>query len=57
MIDIDKIARDHWDYIKDLLETHGCFEGLSELEFHYITAFKHGYKHGLYDKEIKEKEK
>ena len=57
MIDIDKIARDHWDYIKDLLETHGCFEGLSELEFHYITAFKHGYKHGLYNKEIKEKEK
>ncbi len=49
-------AEEHWNtYVKKVLETHGE-DGhvLRKCEFHYMTAFVHGYKHGWEDREEKE---
>ncbi len=41
----------HWDYVKDVIRNaHGgtVIEArMQELEFHYKTAFRHGYKHAM----------
>lgn len=45
-----KLANDHWKYIEALLYTHDEPEdNVKKAEFHYITAFEHGYKHALED--------
>jgi hypothetical protein len=49
--DLAKIKADeHWDYIKRLLSVHLDDTGDSScIEFHYKTAFVHGFKHGQTD--------
>lgn len=43
-----QIAEDHWSYIEKLLEAHNEPEiSLEKIKFHYISAFIHGYKHGV----------
>ena len=43
-----KLANDHWNYIKSLLETHDKPQNIIDIiEFHYQTAFIHGFKHGV----------
>ncbi len=51
---VEKLAKEHWDYIKELINVHILLdeETLAMLRFHYITAFIHGYKHAI--NEIKE---
>lgn len=47
--DVHKLAVAHWDYVKGVLinaETNINHKLLDVIGFHYITAFKHGYKHG-----------
>ena len=45
--DVNKLAQDHWNYIKSLLEAHAVDEyEIDVIGFHYRTAFIHGYKHG-----------
>ena len=45
---LDKMINDHWAYIDDLLQSHCIQTDIIELcEFHYKTAFEHGYKHGI----------
>ena len=52
--ELHKMAVKHWDYVKGLIYNsnsnidHRIVE--SVIAFHYITAFKHGYKHGMEDK-------
>jgi len=57
--EIKKIAEDHWSYVKNVIKIHEeagrlnnveqqMKEGMLRLcEFHYITAFVHGWKHGM----------
>jgi hypothetical protein len=46
----ESLAARHWAYIGDLLMTHGMpAEQLVQFEFHYISGFVHGYKHGRLD--------
>ena len=43
-----KLADDHWNYVKAVLEAHGEEESVIEkIGFHYRTALEHGYKHGI----------
>ena len=45
-----ELAENHWEYIKSVLETHGVSDREIELiEFHYVTSFVHGVKHGRED--------
>lgn len=45
-----ELAEAHWRYIESLLNAHGSNPNIMELiEFHYNTAFIHGYKHGQED--------
>lgn len=45
----DRLAGEHWSYIEGLLKVHLKEVGdISCIEFHYKSAFIHGYKHGLY---------
>jgi hypothetical protein len=38
----------HWRYVEDLLLTHNVpYDTTHLVGFHYRTAFRHGYKHGL----------
>ena len=42
------LARQHWEYVKAVLEHAGeTPENIEKIGFHYITAFEHGYKHGI----------
>ena len=46
--DVEKLINNHWAYVKDVLEAHGTVpEDVKLAEFHYKTAFMHGYKHAL----------
>ena len=45
-----ELAENHWSYIQSLLETHGTLDDVMDrIEFHYKTAFLHGYGHGQED--------
>lgn len=47
-----KLAVAHWDYVKAVLinsESNINHKLFDIIGFHYITAFKHGYKHGKKD--------
>lgn len=47
------LAQAHWEYVKSVLEAHGEEEEIINLiGFHYVEAFKHGYKHGREDCEL-----
>jgi len=46
-----KLASDHWNYINELLESHGVpAESRAMCQFHYVSAFIHGYKHAEEEK-------
>jgi hypothetical protein len=48
----EALALRHWAYIGDLLMIHGVPEQqLVQIEFHYVAAFIHGYKHGRMGRE------
>ncbi len=43
-----ELAEAHWAYVEELLRTHQCDELTLQLcRFHYVSAFNHGYKHGI----------
>ena len=43
-----KLADQHWQHTRQALETHGAAEDeIARIGFHYLTAFVHGYKHGM----------
>ena len=51
--EIDELINAHWEYVKELL-TFGQpiplkLQDLDIIEFHYKSAFRHGYKHGVED--------
>lgn len=47
---LEKLVEDHWKYIKELLVAHGEEEYvIGVCEFHYKSAFKHGFKHAAED--------
>ena len=49
-----ELAEMHWNYIKELLQSHNEeSEIISLVEFHYKTAFIHGYKHAIEDMLLK----
>ncbi len=41
-----EIAQAHWKYIEELLITYGIEEN-TVAKMHYISAFVHGWKHGI----------
>jgi hypothetical protein len=44
--DAHKLALDHWAFINELLESHGIpAESRAIAQFHYVSAFIHGFKH------------
>lgn len=46
----EDLALAHWNYVRDVLTTHGLDERLIDaVGFHYQTAFIHGYKHAKED--------
>ena len=51
MRDIEKLIDDHWDYVKSVLDhAHMDADEMDNIEFHYKTAFEHGWKHGMGEK-------
>ncbi len=43
-----ELANDHWEYVKEVLITHGeSNEVIEKIGFHYRSAFVHGFKHGV----------
>lgn len=47
------LAESHWEYINELLRIHDGIddETIRMCQFHYKSAFVHGYKHGVEDME------
>ena len=51
--DANKKSEDHWRYIESVLRVCGEDESvIAKCGFHYITAFIHGFKHGVESVEI-----
>ena len=45
---LDKLITDHWNYLDKLLTEHNqSGSTILVAKFHYITAFKHGWKHAM----------
>lgn len=44
--EVKELVDAHWKYIGALLKAHGIV-GVELIEYHYRTAFVHGYKHGV----------
>ena len=49
---VKKLINDHWNYIEGVLvksDITGCRSpnSIKEIEFHYKTAFEHGWKHAM----------
>jgi hypothetical protein len=54
---IDSMVLAHWRYVHALLEVHGVSEDqLIIIGFHYKSAMYHGYKHGIEDGKIKNRD-
>jgi hypothetical protein len=45
-MDVDELIESHWEYIEALLTAHGVKE-IEIIKFHYMSAFEHGFKHGV----------
>ncbi len=41
---LDDLIDKHWEYINSLLSAHDARD-IKAIEFHYRTAFAHGWKH------------
>ncbi len=51
--ELKKLIDDHWKYLSGVLEISGVESNVrKEIEFHYKTAFEHGYKHCQEDKQL-----
>ena len=49
---VKELAEEHWDYIEAVLRTHNELKQIIvKIQFHYITAFEHGWKH--FEQEMK----
>ena len=47
MDEVKKLAQEHWNYVEELLHTHGESDDVIEkIGFHYKSAMIHGVKHG-----------
>ena len=47
-LESEEVAKAHWDYISELLEVHKeDSKTIDMVKFHYISAFIHGWKHGV----------
>ena len=45
---LDRIIDDHWDYVAGVINAVECANiSIETIEYHYKTAFEHGYKHGV----------
>ena len=45
---LDDLVQSHWNYIEQLLKAHDTLEGdIKVIEFHYKSAFIHGWKHAM----------
>lgn len=43
---LNKLINDHWKYIEGVLDHSGTeYESIKEIEYHYKTAFEHGWRH------------
>ena len=52
MIDVEVLAEAHTKYIVKLMEAHGEDSiTIKKVQFHYKSAFLHGWKHAIEDKE------
>ena len=50
-----ELANAHWEYVEDLLHTHlHPTAEVRKINFHYQSAFEHGYKHAIEDIKTKE---
>lgn len=45
-----QLADEHWGYIEALLKAHEEEYNIKQIEFHYKSAFIHGYKHAMEEK-------
>ncbi len=43
---LQKLIDNHWNYVKTTLIIHNVKDFISIAEYHYRTAFEHGFKHG-----------
>jgi hypothetical protein len=44
----EELAKAHCEYVLDLLDTHEVSpDVIGVVKFHYVEAFKHGFKHGV----------
>ncbi len=49
-VNVHKLASAHWDYVGSVLTAHGIAPDsklFCACAFHYISAFEHGWKHGV----------
>jgi hypothetical protein len=46
-VDLDGLIEKHWKYVRDMLKAHKTVhdEQIVIAEYHYRTAFAHGWKH------------
>jgi hypothetical protein len=45
-----ELSNAHWEFISDLLDAHRIEENEIKIaRFHYLQAFRHGYKHAVED--------
>lgn len=42
----EELGRLHWQYIYDTLKTHNA-PWIDVARYHYVSAFVHGFKHGM----------
>ena len=46
--ELNKLVNDHWNYILGLLVAHNVTDDIIKAcEYHYKTAFIHGWKHAM----------
>ena len=46
MTKLEELLKAHWDYVYSTLKIHDAHENeIAIAEFHYKTAFRHGWKH------------
>jgi hypothetical protein len=51
-----ELGEQHWTYVEKLLRTHGEDEKIiQKINFHYVQAAKHFYKHGFQDGKAEKK--
>ena len=43
----EKLADEHWAWLEPILIFHYSPETLAMMKYLYMTAMRHGYKHGL----------